>query len=289
MDKKIPITPFDVIKRMKDVPEILKWSRRKHLMVSGPEFWGIHHIYIDNSLRHTIFCLKADLTTHVFIGIPTGAKEWRKYDEDVNLLLSKQLNDDSLEWKIYKDLVLYKGKMLPPKEIPEEPYWGEVVGVETYNDDVNDQWIVFKIKELYNKYGTVDNKIEKFKSKIKDYKDDLFGITLFYQGTKLLQPSSVLEAVNFDKYYKSIMNRGETIISKAEEALKEVKISHNTDRFREIIFPPLTKDMPPIIDTIPRVKLLIETYNELFPGRDRKILLTNQEIMLIMNRVIKKF
>jgi len=85
------------------------------------------------------------------------------------------------------------------------------------------------------------------------------------------------------------MNRGETIISKAEEALRAVKISHNTDKFREIIFPPLTKDMPPIIDTIPRVKLLIETYNELFPGRDRKIPLTNQEIMIIMNRVIKKF
>ena len=135
----------------------------------------------------------------------------------------------------------------------------------------------------------INSEIYEFETKIKDYEDDLFGITLLYQGTKLLQPSSVLEAVNFDKHYKSIINRGETIISKAEEALKEVKISHNTDRFREIIFPPLTKDMPPIIDTIPRVKLLIETYDELFPGRDRKIPLTNQEIILIMNRVIKKF
>ena len=136
---------------------------------------------------------------------------------------------------------------------------------------------------------SINSEIDEFETKIKDYKDDLFGVTLFYQGTKLLQPSSVLEAVNFDKHYKSIMNRGETIISKAEEALKEVKINHNADRFREIIFPPLTKDMPPIIDTIPRVKLLIETYDELFPGRDRKIPLTNQEIMIITNRVIKKF
>jgi hypothetical protein len=289
MDKKIPITPFEVIKRIPNIPETMEWSRRKHLTVSGPEFWGTHHIYIDNSLKHIIFCLKEDLTTQVFIGIPTGAKEWRKYDKDVNLLLSKRLNDDSLEWKIYKDLVLYKGKMLPPKDISEEPYWGEIIEVEIFNDDVNDQWVVLKIKELYSKYETVDAEIEKFKSKIKDYKDDLFGITLFYQATKLLQPSSVLEAVNFNKHYKNIMNRGKTIIGKAEEALREVKISHNTDRFREIIFPPLTKDMPPIIDTIPRTKLLIETYDELFPGRDRKILLTNQDILLIMNRVIKKF
>lgn len=102
-------------------------------------------------MKHTLFCLKADLTTHIFIGIPTEAKEWRKYDKDINLLFSRQLNKDALEWKIYKDIVLYKGKMLPPKEIPEEPYWGEVVKVEIFNDDVNDQWMVSKIKELYSK------------------------------------------------------------------------------------------------------------------------------------------
>ena len=151
MDKKIPITPFEIIRRMKDVPKILEWSRKKHLTVSGPDFWGIHHIYIDSSLKHVIFCLKADLTTHVFIGIPTGAKEQRKYDKYVNLLFSEQLNDDSLEWKIYKDIVLYKGKMLPPKKILEEPYWGEIVRVEAFNDYIDDQWIVSKIKELYNK------------------------------------------------------------------------------------------------------------------------------------------
>jgi hypothetical protein len=154
MDKKISITPFEVIKRIKDIPKILEWSKKRYLTVSGPEFWGIHHIYIDNFLKHAIFCLKADLTTHVFISIPIGAKEWRKYDKDVNLLFSKQLNDDFLKWKIYKDIVLYKGKMSPPKEIPEEPYRGEVIGVETFNNDINDigdQWIISKIKELYNR------------------------------------------------------------------------------------------------------------------------------------------
>jgi len=151
MDKKIPITPFEVIKRIKDIPKILEWSKKKHLTVSGTDFWGIHHIYIDNFLKHAIFCFKADLTSHVFIGTPTKAKEWRKYNKDVNLLFSKQVNNDFLEWKIYKDIVLYKGKMLPPKGIPEEPYCGEVMGVETFNNDINDQWIISKIKELCNR------------------------------------------------------------------------------------------------------------------------------------------
>ncbi len=41
----IPITPFEIVRRMKDVPKVLEWSKRKHLTVSGPEFWGVHHVY----------------------------------------------------------------------------------------------------------------------------------------------------------------------------------------------------------------------------------------------------
>ena len=148
--KGIPITPNELIRKMKEVPEILDWSREKHLTISGPDFWGIHHIYIDNSLKHVIFCPKTDFTTHVFMGNPVGATVWRKYDKHINQLFSKDLNDDILQWKIYKDIVLYKGKMLPPKENPEEPYCGEIVEVETFHDDINDEWIVAKIEDLYN-------------------------------------------------------------------------------------------------------------------------------------------
>lgn len=188
------------------------------------------------------------------------------------------------------DVVLQFGEFGPRIGVPLD--WQDVLA--DYNSGKMEEHVKKMFKDLNRELNksvdeTVDNEIEKIKTKIKDYKDDLFGITLFYQGTKLLHPSSVLKAVNFDKHYKSIIDRGKSIISKAEEILKEVKISHNTDRFREIIFPPLTKDMPPIIDNIPRLKLLIETYDELFPGRDKAIPLTDREIMLIMNRVIEKF
>ena len=149
MDNKIPITPFEITRRIKDIPKILEWSKKKHLIVSGPEFWGTHHIYIDDSLKHTVICLKADFTTHVFIGVPTGATEWRKYDKDVKLFDSNPLSNKSLEWKIYQDIVLYKGNMLPPQKITEEPYWGEVVKVETFSGDIDDEWFVSQIRELY--------------------------------------------------------------------------------------------------------------------------------------------
>ena len=149
MGGKFPITPFEITRRIKDIPRILEWSKKKHLMVSGPEFWGTHHIYIDDSLKHTVICLKADFTSHVFIGVPNGATEWRKYDKDVKLSDSKTLSNKSLEWKIYQDIVLYKGNMLPPQKITEEPYWGEIVKVETFSGDIDDEWLVSQIRELY--------------------------------------------------------------------------------------------------------------------------------------------
>ena len=148
---KIPITPWEVIKRIPDIPEIMEWSKRKCLSVFGPEFFGGHFIYIDKNLKHVVILLKSDFTTHVFIGNPTCAEEWRKYDEKQNILLSQIYPSDAFEWKIYKDIVLYKGKSLPPKDIPEEPYFGKILKVEDFNDDINDEWIVAQIKELYNK------------------------------------------------------------------------------------------------------------------------------------------
>jgi hypothetical protein len=149
--EQIPITPYDVMARTKNMREILEWSRNKHLVVKGPPFYGVHHIYIDGSLKHLVILLKDDLTTHVFIGIPTHAEEWRKYDNSFNLLFKKPLSEKSFEWKVYKDLVLYKDKMLPPKTPSGEPYWGKVIAAEEWNGSISDKWIVSKIKQLYQK------------------------------------------------------------------------------------------------------------------------------------------
>lgn len=151
MKKKIPITPDEVVRRMKDIPEILEWSKNKHLTVSGPEFWRVHHIFIDKHLKHVVICLKSDFTSHIFMGDSVHANNWRKYDKDQNIILSKSLEDKALEWKIYKDIILYRGQSLPPKEVQEEPYWGEVVAVDDFDDDVNDIWLVSTIIKLFGK------------------------------------------------------------------------------------------------------------------------------------------
>ena len=151
MAKIMPISPLEMIKRTSKMTKILEWCRRKHLTISGPEFWGTHHIFITDKLKHVIICLKSDFTTHVFLGDQVKAVEYRKYEKNFDISFSNQLEKDSLEWKIYHDYVLYRGNALPPKDIKGEPYWGEVVQFEEFNQDITDEWLVNKIQGLYNK------------------------------------------------------------------------------------------------------------------------------------------
>ena len=135
------------------------------------------------------------------------------------------------------------------------------------------------------------NSISTFKKKIVNYKEELFALRIFYEQAKILWPPTLLKTVNLEKHYNNIMNRGNIIIKKAEKILKNVKVNNNLRLFNEIEFPPLEKDIMPLVnpDGIERLKILLETYNELFPERDKDIPLTEEEHKLIMNRIINKF
>jgi hypothetical protein len=87
------------------------------------------------------------------------------------------------------------------------------------------------------------------------------------------------------------MKRVESIVNKAEKILNEIKVSNDINRIKEVTFPLLENKLMPLVnpDDIPRLKLLLETYNELFPERDREIPLTEEEYKLIMNKAINKF
>ena len=135
------------------------------------------------------------------------------------------------------------------------------------------------------------NKIKNIEEKMTYYKEELFALRLFYEQTKILWPPSLLKSINFEKHYNNIMNRGNKIIKRAEKILKDVKVNNDLSLFNEIEFPPLEKDITSLVnpDGIERLKLLLETYNELFPKRDKDIPLTIEEHKLIMNRIVNKF
>ena len=133
--------------------------------------------------------------------------------------------------------------------------------------------------------------MKNFEKKIINYKEELFALRIFYEQAKILWPPSLLKSVSFEKHYNNIMNRGNKIIKRAEKILENVKVNGDLRLFNEIVFPPLEKDLMPLMnpDGIKRLKLLSETYNELFPERDKNIPLTEEEHKLIMNRIINKF
>lgn len=135
------------------------------------------------------------------------------------------------------------------------------------------------------------DKIRNFEEKITNYKNELFALRIFYEQAKILWPTSMLKSINFEKHYNNIVNRGHKIIKRAEKTLKDVKVNHNLNLFYEVEFPPLEKDMMLLVnpDGIERLKLLFETYNELFPGRDKDTPLTEGDHRMIMNRIIEKY
>ena len=87
------------------------------------------------------------------------------------------------------------------------------------------------------------------------------------------------------------MKRVESIVNKAEKILNEIKVSNDINKIKEVTFPLLENELMPLVNPydIPRLKLLLETYNELFPERDRESPLTEEEYKLIMNKAINKF
>ncbi len=134
-------------------------------------------------------------------------------------------------------------------------------------------------------------KIRNFEEKITNYKNELFALRLFYGQAKILWSYSMLNSIHFEKHYHNIINRGNEIIKRAEKTLKDVKVNHNLNLLYKVEFPLLEKDMMLLVnpDGIERLKLLLETYYELFPGRDKDIPLTVEEHKLIMNRIIEKY
>ena len=126
------------------------------------------------------------------------------------------------------------------------------------------------------------NEIELFKKKIIEYENLLFGISLYYQGIIYLY-SDYDQIVQMNKKaYENIIGRGNTAIKEAKKILRKVQENPNEIRLiREFIFPPIYETK--------RLRILVETYNELFPGRPRNIPLSKEENLKFMKAVANKY
>ncbi|MDD2206944.1 MAG: hypothetical protein WCQ97_09340 [Aminobacterium sp.] len=142
----VPLSASDIVRRARDAHKVTEWSRAKRLTVFNPPFWGIHHIFIDSNLKHSLIALKEDGSAFIFLGNTYGPERWEKYDENLNKVDGGIIENQSLTWLIYQDYVIYNGSMLPATDAPY--HWGRVIEVDSFDKHIDDQWISKIIPEL---------------------------------------------------------------------------------------------------------------------------------------------
>jgi len=136
---------MNLIGKLTGLEKKVKWSRAKHIIIDGPEFWGQYDVFVDQEFNVVFFMPKADATLHIFVGNPVEAKQWIKYESNGTVSLHKQLESGSLEWKINPKNVLFRGRMLPP----EKPVYRGIVSESTlFMELTTKDWIDEHAKEI---------------------------------------------------------------------------------------------------------------------------------------------
>ena len=134
----------------KDYDDI--WSRAKKIEVVGPDFFGRYTIYVDPKSNVAIFLPKSNKTLHIFIGDIYRANRWIICDIKELKVIDKTPPEKAYQWKINPKDIWYSGTELPPGK---SGYRGEVLSTEDFIDEINDEWLDFKIKEYMRMMGSI--------------------------------------------------------------------------------------------------------------------------------------
>lgn len=130
--------------------------------------------------------------------------------------------------------------------------------------------------------------LKSFEKTIKEHENQLFGLLLYKRGVKLLCSHDPNIIKMTDSSFENIVNRTqETIINAKlllEEAKKNPKKMKELDNFH---FPPI-KGHPFLDEMAKRVKIVLESYEELFPNRPREQNLSDEEVLKLTALSIKK-
>jgi len=128
-----------------------------------------------------------------------------------------------------------------------------------------------------------------FKENINKHEDQLFGIILYYEGicTMYSGQKEIIEANR--KAFQNIIKRGEKAIREAKQLVQEVQSEPNkVKKLQMFRFPPISGH--PMLDQVSeRVRILVETYDRLFPGRPRGKPLTDNEHTLLMKEAASRY
>lgn len=119
--------------------------------------------------------------------------------------------------------------------------------------------------------------IEAFEEEIEKYENSMFGLMLYQETSPM--PVKVLQKIS----YKNMLRRGDKAIEEAKSILKDAKEGNDvSDRIKSFEWPVILKDM------MYRLDILLECYNELFPGRPREKRLSREEIITLRNAAVDR-
>ena len=141
-----------------------------------------------------------------------------------------------------------------------------------------------------NKKGDTENEpapaaaalTEAFTRKIEEHEDLIYGIALFFEGISLLYAGQEAVIETYKKQFRNIIRSGSDALQHAQALLEESKNDPSkVDAFAQFDFLPCTGHTDPEGMT-KRAKILVETYNVIFPGRDRSKPFQEPEILQLI-------
>lgn len=135
---------------------------------------------------------------------------------------------------------------------------------------------------LFGSAGDPAHEISRFAETIRLHEDQLFGITLFMEGIRVLYAGQPTIIEMNQRSLNSVRERAQSAITGAKALLEDAKRDPTKVRdLRTYPFPPISGH--PALDVMTqRARILVQTYERLFPQRPRETPLLQDELARLM-------
>ena len=130
--------------------------------------------------------------------------------------------------------------------------------------------------------------MDDFSREIKKNEDLLYGVALFFEVIVHLYSSQEAELETYRKQFRNIIQLGNDAISRAVAMLERAKQNpEKTQLFAHFTFVPCLGHPKPE-ELAERARILVATYEEIFPGRPRGQPFKTAEIIRLMDAAAEK-
>ena len=139
-------------------------------------------------------------------------------------------------------------------------------------------------KAAANRQIPMDGLLDAFEKEVARQEDILYGVALFFEGVSLLFAGQEAIVETHRRQFRNIIRAGKQVCQWARTLLESArKDSAKTGLLREFEFLPY-QDHPDPDALIERAQILVETYEDLYPGRNRHKRLTEEQILQLMEK-----